>query len=325
MNLHGHLWTVLPALRDRVRAPRAPVAETVRVPLVDDRFGPVELTGHLRHGAGRRDLVLLVHGLGGEARSGYVQRAAAALHRLGTATLALNLRGADRLGGGFHHVGLTEDLDAAARAPQLGGYERLFAIGFSMGGHTVLRWAAGPHDPRLRSVAAISTPLDVQDAQAFCDGPGAAFYRRYVLGGLKQVYRAVAARHPVPTLVEEVARVRTFRDWDRLTVVPRFSFADPEDYYARVSVSRVLRGLDVPSLLVLAEGDPLTPPHLSLPHVERAGRTRLEVCIARRGGHLYFPDVVDFGAGRSGVLGHVARFFGLADRRGEASRGREGH
>src|SRR5688572_33453680 len=38
-------------------------------------------------------------------------------------------------------------------------------------------------------------------------------------------------------------RARTLRELDRLTVVPRFGFADPEDYYRRASVGPLLADL----------------------------------------------------------------------------------
>jgi predicted alpha/beta-fold hydrolase len=286
--LHGHLWTVLPSLRDSLRTPSAPTAEPIAIPIHDDHFGPIELTGDLRVPTAARDLVVITHGLGSSNRSSHVLRATRSLHKLGLATLALNLRGADRRGHGYYHVALTADLEATCGHPRLAEFRRLYVLGFSMGGHLALHYAARPSDPRLSGVAAICTPLDLGQAQRFHDRSRNGFYRRYVLNGLKDIYRAVGERQPlVPTPVDEVLRCDTFYDWDRLAIVPRYGFADPESYYREASAANVLPSLQVPCQLVLASADPVVPPALSLPFVDTAPRGMLQVDVRRTGGHLY--------------------------------------
>jgi uncharacterized protein len=283
----GHLWTVLPTMRDLLLPPRAMPARELLLPIVDEQFGPMSLSASLAHPNGAEDLVVLVHGLGGHRRAGYVQRAARLLQQHGFATLALDLRGADRRGGGFYHVALASDLVAACSAPPLRAYRRLFVLGFSMGGHVALHFAAQHREPRLHGVAALCTPLDLQQTQQHLDGPARAFYRRYVLSGLKQMYAAVAARHPVPTPWRLVRRCRTFWEWDTLTIAPRYGYDGPAAFYAENSARHVLAGLTVDSTLVVVDSDPIVPPELVLPCV--AGSAALRVCRLRRGGHLHFP------------------------------------
>src|SRR5262249_51955800 len=130
--LHGHWWTVWPTLRDRMRPPRAPVATRVRFAANDERFGPIALSAELRSRPEQRDLVLLVHGLGGSCSSGYVHRAAAEFERLGFASMALNLRGADRSGAGVYNVALHDDLAAACRSHAAAPVEPVLLLRFSM-------------------------------------------------------------------------------------------------------------------------------------------------------------------------------------------------
>ena len=294
MVLNGHLWTVGPRLAAALRPPPAPPSRGWETLLDDPRVGRVRLTGRLTEPAGAERLVLLVHGLGGSAESPYMRHAAHVAASLGLAALRLNLRGADRLGEDFYHAGLTVDLDAACASPDLARYASLLVLGASLGGHLALWWVLGQAPPRVERVAALCTPLDLALSQRSIDRPERWLYRRYVLRSISEIYAEVAARRPVPTPVERVRRVRTIREWDDLTVAPRFGFADAADYYARVSVAPRLGELAVPALLVLAEGDPMVPAETVRPALAPPP-PRLTVRWAATGGHVGFPRQADLG------------------------------
>ena len=97
-------------------------------------------------------------------------------------------------------------------------------LGYSLGGHVSLRYALDVSDPRVRAVAAVCAPLDLDRSATHIDALRSFIYRRHVLDGLNEIYNAVAARSTVPTPPARVARARRMRDWDSLTVVPRFRF-----------------------------------------------------------------------------------------------------
>lgn len=304
--MRAHFWTVFPRLRHHL-APRSPqVATEAWGALVPDPHrGAVAVSGRLRRPPGSRAAVVLVHGLGGSSQSPYVTSAAATCEALGLATLRLDLRGSDERGSDIYHAGLTADVAAAFAAPELRGYDALHLLGFSLGGHVALRAAIEPGEPRLRSVAAVCSPLDLAVAQRSFDRPGCWPYRAYVLRRLKAIYAGVASRAPVPTPVAEVLRVTKLRDWDRLTVVPRFGFADVDDYYARASVGPLLPRLRVPALLVASPGDPMVPA-ACITAAAAAAAGRLRLVWVPGGGHVGFPSRVDVGAaGPPGLEGQV--------------------
>ncbi|HEV8631540.1 MAG TPA: alpha/beta fold hydrolase [Thermoanaerobaculia bacterium] len=304
--MRAHFWTVLPRVRRALGlAPRFP-GEPWRGTVVDAERGALALSGKLSRPARSTTAVVLLHGLGGSCDSPYLTAVAAACDAAGAATLRLNLRGSDGAVGDFYHAGLTADLAAALAAPELATYERVLVAGFSLGGHVALRYATEQHDPRLRAVAAVCSPLELLPAQRSFDRTPAWPYRRYVLGELKRLYAAVARHGPVPTPVATVQRVRTLREWDRLTVVPRFGFADPEDYYARASVGPRLRALAVPALLVACPGDPMVPA-ASIAAAAAAAGAALDVRWVQRGGHVAFAADLDLGAaGPPGLPGQLA-------------------
>lgn len=305
----GHAWTILPTLGGMLRKPVAPPPEPWLTTLRDERHGTITLRGELRAPPDSERLVVLVHGLGGSHDSAYMRHAAGALHRRGLATLSLSMRGADRSGADVYHAGLTADLDAALASAPLRRFAHLHLLGFSLGGHLALRWAMHGGDARVRSVAAVCAPLHLESAQQVLDHPRGALYRHYVLNSLKEHHTACAQVQR--QVVDPVAarRVRRFREWDELVVVPRFGLGSAANYYATMSVAQHLGALRVPSLLVLADGDPMIPPAVVAPWLPRAGGA-VDVRWTRRGGHLGFPSDLDLGLGPDrGLHGQVASYF----------------
>lgn len=291
--MRGHIWTVLPRARHHL-APQPPLpGEAWRATVADPDRGSILLSGLLRRPSAARRVVVIVHGLGGCSGSPYVSSAAAALDATGIATLRLNLRGADGAGGDFYHAGLTADLAAALEAPELSGFDAISVLGFSLGGHLALRYAVETPHPRLRGVAAVCSPLLLQPAQRAFDRFAAWPYRAYVLSRLKRTYAELAREGKVPTPAAEVACVRTLRDFDRLTVVPRFGFRDPEDYYARASVGPLLGRLRTPALLVACPTDPMVP--RAAIQGPAAAAPGLDLRWVEVGGHVGFPARLDLG------------------------------
>ena len=293
-------WTLYPYARALVRPLPAPAARPWSAVVEDARMGAVRLTGELRDLSGARELTLIVHGLGGTPRSHYCLRAARAVAERGQASLCLSLRGSDRRGEDFYNVALRADVEAALASPELARFERVFVLGYSMGGFTAMHYARGPVDARVRAVAAVCTPLDLLTAQRYIDSPRAWFYRRHVLDGLKAIYRAVAERgRPVPTPLAEVLAVRTIHEWDRVAIAPRYGFASPEEYYAAFALAPHLTRFAVPVLLVAAEHDPIIPAETIRPFVDGAEAAgRFQVRWVARGGHVAFPAELELGFGR---------------------------
>jgi hypothetical protein len=202
--------------------------------------------------------------------------------------LRLALRGADRGGEDFYHAGLVSDLHAAFASRELARYRRLYVLGFSLGGHVSLHAALARDDLRLCGVAAVCAPLDLERSAAVIDRPALWLYRNHILSGLKEIYAAVAARRSVPTPLARVLAVKTIREWDALTVVPRYGFDSVEDYYARMSAGPRLLGLTCPVLLLPCRNDPMVPP-ASFEDYLSAPPAALTVRWLDRGGHVGFP------------------------------------
>jgi hypothetical protein len=304
VTIAGHLRTVLPRLGDALRTPPTPRAEPWSA-IADGPGRPVLLSGWLRRVPDTDTLVVIVHGLGGSAETPYARRAAATAETLGASSLRLNLRGSDHRGEDFYHAGLTADLHTALASPELADYSRLYIAGVSLGGHLALRLLTEEHDPRLRAVAAVCSPLDLDATSAAFDRPQCALYRYYILRRLREIYTEVAARHPLPTPPETLRSVRRLRQFDALTVAPRFGFESAEDYYARACVGPLLGSIVKPVLFVAAEDDPMVPRSTVVPALAAAPAT-MDVRWVRQGGHVSVPSDLDLGvAAPAGLTGQV--------------------
>jgi predicted alpha/beta-fold hydrolase len=299
-SLHGHFWTLAPHVVHLVAPERAPLDEPWETHVDDPRLGSLRLTGRLRARTGGDSIVVLIHGLGGSAESRYVLRAARACDEHGLSYLRFNMRGADRSGEDIYHAGQTDDLRAMLRSGQLASFEHIYLFGYSLGGHIAVRWATEPdRDPRVRAIAALCSPLDLRYGAHSIQRPGGWPYQWHVLRGLKEMYRAAKGRRPLPIPIERAEAIRTILEWDEEVIVPRFGFASLAHYYESQSAGPRLAAMEVPTLFIAAEADPVVTADQLRPWLARTSNA-VEVAWTD-GGHVAFPDL-DLGGRDVGPL-----------------------
>jgi predicted alpha/beta-fold hydrolase len=233
--------------------------------------------------------LILVHGLGGSSQSPYLSEATALAHRLGVATLRLNLRGADLRGEDFYHAGLSADLHQVVAHELLSDYSQIQLLGYSLGGHVSLRFASENVDPRVRRIATLCAPLNLDLGARCFDSPRAAIYRGHVLGALKRMYRAVSLRHTFGISADEADEIQAIRDWDERIVAPRHGYASASDYYAKASAGPLLGQIKVPTLIAYTRHDPIVPLE-TLSGALRGRSSQVSTWELARGGHIGFPE-----------------------------------
>ena len=84
------------------------------------------------------------------------------------------------------------------------------------------------------------------------------------------------------------AAIRTIRDWDRLVICPRFGFESLEAFYRDEAAGPRLGEIRVPTLLVVAERDPMIAIDTVVPWLDHASDA-VTIVRKRRGGHVAFP------------------------------------
>jgi predicted alpha/beta-fold hydrolase len=283
-----HVQTVLGAMWNGT--PPARIDRAHVVPLSDgDRLVLHDSVPPRWRPGGR--MALLVHGLGGSHRSGYMGRLAALLLPHGVRVFRMDLRGVGRgkaLARRTYHGGCSEDVRAAAQAiHQWGPGSPLALIGLSLGGNIALKLAAeaaGFPLPNLECVAAVSPPVDLGHCASLLAQPRNRFYENHYLRALVDQVRRHERRFPdLPPI--RFPQHLTMRLFDDLCTAPRWGFADALDYYRRASSLPLISRIREPTLILTARDDPFID---AAPLERLKGLAPIEVQITKHGGHLGF-------------------------------------
>lgn len=311
----GHVATVSGFARGMLRPEPEPESEPFAATITDPDLGPITIDGRLSN----RDsdtLLIIVHGMGGQVVSPYAVRAAGAAVRAGHAALRIHLRGASGDGADLYHAGLGGDLAQLTRTPELAHYRQIAILGYSLGGHITLRHAAdGPHDPRLVATAAVCPPIDLELGTRAIQRIDRRPYQEFVLRSLRKQLREVRARRPdvVPDVAPE--SIRTIREWDEHVICPRFGFESLASFYRDQAIGPHLPDIRVPTLVVVAERDPMIAFPSVAPWIGAASEA-VTVVRKQRGGHVAFPRDVGLLDERGGPMEEeIVRWIGATTRR----------
>jgi len=298
MSLSGHYWTIAPFVKHVVRRTKTPPAEPWTATVHHQVRRETRIHGLLQRVEERTTrphaLLVAIHGLGGTNIGHNVIPATTAARDLGLACLRINLRGAGGEGDDFYHGGLWQDIAAALASETLAEYTDIYILGYSMGGHVALCYAAEEVDPRVRAVAAICAPLDLDRSAVGIDRRSAWIYRHHVLAALKRMVVPLVRRRELSLSLAALMRISTLRQWDQQVVAPRFGFESAEDYYAQASAAPRLARLQRPALLVASEADPMVLATAVRPALTNHS-PKLDVRWTARGGHVGFPASLDLG------------------------------
>lgn len=237
-------------------------------------------------------LVILLHGLEGSARSGYILQLGRRLADRGIAAVGLNFRscsGELNRGRRLYHSGETSDL--AWVVDRLGNEEpcrRLAAAGVSLGGNVLLKYLGerGSSSP-LAAAAAWSVPFDLAAGARFMERGFARFYVSRLLRTLNGKVRA--RRHEFSTQidVERTLRAATFWEFDDAATAPLHGFDGADDYYRRSSSGSFIPRIASPTLILHSRDDPFLPAD-AIPEAAMHSNPAVTPVITEHGGHVGF-------------------------------------
>lgn len=296
----GNAQTLWPAVFSlRTQGPK-PEYRRERWATPDGDFVDVDFL-HGPPAEGPRPLLVLFHGLEGSSRSHYAEAFADVARRRGWRFAVPHFRGCSGVinqGPRAYHSGDHEEigwmLQRLAERQQQHGTAPVWAVGVSLGGNALMRWAGEAGRSAARAVAAVasvSAPLDLAaSGAAIGRGFNRQVYTRIFLRTM--VPKALAKLDQFPGLFDRRALLaaRDLHAFDDVFTAPLHGFADADDYWRRASAKPVLPDIRVPALVLNALNDPFVPAaSLPAPHRHRAGASYVTLWQPQEGGHVGFP------------------------------------
>jgi hypothetical protein len=289
----GHLQTIWPALFSRAHSGVPPAYRRERWDTPDGDFVDVDFVDAPSAAGARAPLLVLFHGLEGSSARPYARAFADAARRRGLGFAVPHFRGcsgeinrAPRAyhSGDFEEVGwILKRLRARTSAP-------LVAVGVSLGGNALLRWAEEAGDSAAataRAVAAVSAPVDLAaGGHAIGRGLSRLTYTPMFLHTMKPKALAQLARHPGLFDRARLVAARTLYEFDDVFTAPLHGFRGADDYWARASAKPHLHRIRIPALVLNARNDPFVPA-ASLPRAGEVGRF-VTLWQPEHGGHVGF-------------------------------------
>lgn len=247
-------------------------------------------------------LLVLFHGLEGSSRSHYSEAFADFAQTHGMAFAVPHFRGCSgeiNLGPRAYHSGDFEEIDWVLQRMRQRHTGPIVAVGISLGGNALLRWAQEKGEEAARvvsAVAAVCSPIDLAaGGWAIGRGFNRVVYTRMFLSTMKPKALTKLAQHPGLFKREALMAARDLYDFDNVFTAPLHGFKNTEDYWARASAKPHLHTIRIPALVVNARNDPFVPARC-LPSQNEVGPC-VTLWQPAQGGHVGFP--------RGTLPGHV--------------------
>ena len=286
----GNAQTIWPAVLGRSYRGLRPTFRRERWPTPDGDFIDVDWQGE----ATDAPLLVLFHGLEGSSTSHYALAFADWARAHGWRYAVPHCRGCSgelNLAPRAYHSGDHEEIDwilARMRSLHAGP---VAAVGVSLGGNALLRWAEEAGEQacaRVRAVAAVSSPIDLAaGGHAIGHGFNRWVYTRMFLRTMKVKALAKLAQHPGLFDRDRLLAARDLYAFDDVFTAPLHGFRNTEDYWRRGSAKPHLHRIRIPALVVNARNDPFVPAR-SLPAEHEVGPD-VRLWQPRHGGHVGFP------------------------------------
>ena len=206
-------------------------------------------------------LVIILHGLEGNAQRPYMLGAAKAFNDNGIDAVCMNFRGCSgeaNLKFRSYHSGETRDLaEVINHIVASKDYNEIFINGFSLGGNVALKYLGEENQipEQVKGSIAVSVPC-------FLDGSSKALHRiknkPYAIRFLRHLISRLKQKQKVfPELItkQDIKSIKTLKDFDEVYTAKAHGFSSAADYYAKSSSLQVLEDIKIPTLIINATND----------------------------------------------------------------------
>lgn len=305
----GNVQTIWAALRARRFTDTAPLFRRQRWHTPDGDFVDVDwLQDAARSGeadtperavtdaplGGGKPLLVLFHGLEGSSASHYAQAFADVARSRGWAFAVPHFRGCSgeiNLAPRAYHSGDFLEVDWLLRRFAREHAGPVLAVGVSLGGNALMRWAGemgAQAGQVVAGIASVCAPLDLSaSGQAIGQGFNRQVYTRMFLKTMIPKALQKLAQHPGLFKSQALLAARDLHTFDDVFTGPLHGFKNADDYWLRASAKPHLKDIAVPALALNALNDPFVPA-ASLPQA-----ADVSACVTlwqpAYGGHVGFP------------------------------------
>ena len=289
----GNLQTIWAALRAERYVGDAPLFRRERWQAPDNDFVDVDFSEH--SALPTAPLLVVFHGLEGSSGSHYAQALTDAARARGWACAVPHFRGCSgelNQAPRAYHSGDFEEIDWILRRFKSQHPGPVVAVGISLGGNALIRWAGemGNHASGVVSaVASVCSPLDLA-ASGWAIGRGfnRLVYTRMFLSSMVPKALQKLDQHPGLFSRSDLLAARDLYAFDNIVTAPLHGFKDTDDYWKRASAKPHMGQIAVPALALNAINDPFIPAW-SLPATTGVS-TSVTLWQPRQGGHVGFPS-----------------------------------
>jgi len=226
--------------------------------------------------------------MGGCSESGFIQRIAAKLIRLGFRVFLMNHRGSgpgmglcDRLWNGGSSQDLSHIIDyIVGRYPE----NELLVMGFSLTGNILLKYLGEgrPLPRQLKAALSVNPPIDLKVAsRKISEGPWSRTFNYYYLRLMNR--QVDAALKQFPSAFRPTFKPKTIWEFDVGYTAPAFGYPNVEAYYESASAKQFLADISLPTLLLCSQDDPFIPPET---FSDARLNPQIEFINPEHGGHM---------------------------------------
>jgi predicted alpha/beta-fold hydrolase len=291
----GNLQTIYAAKGLRSLRNKPPVWTRTRWDSPDQDFIDVDWLATEKHTQlqSKQALLVLFHGLEGSSASHYAIAFAHEAQRLGWQMVVPHFRGCSgemNRNPRAYHSGDYQEIDWILQRFRALHTGPLVAVGISLGGNALMKWAGEMHAKASATVSAavgVCAPLDLTaSGHAIDSGFNRIAYANMFLESMKP--RALAKLEQFPNLFDAQAMqaVQTLYAFDDLFTAPLHGFKDAKDYWQRASAKPSLSKITLPAWVINPLNDPFVPA-TSLPTAAEVG-PGVELFQPKEGGHVGF-------------------------------------
>ncbi|KQC30797.1 YheT family hydrolase [Flagellimonas eckloniae] len=252
---NGHFSTVYAGL---VRKVHGIMQKRERLVLPDGDFLDLDWS---KSNTSTQKLVILLHGLEGDAQRPYITGSAKLFNQKRFDTCAINFRGCSgesNLKYRSYHSGATEDLvEVLNHLLNNNNYSEIYLKGFSLGGNLLLNYLGeGNQVPNeVKGAVAISVPCNLQDSCLELLKPKNILYANRFKKNLIAKLKQKQLLFPELLSDTDIACIKTLKDFDDIYTSKAHNFKDALDYYAQCSSKQFLPNINIPSLIINAKND----------------------------------------------------------------------